>query len=75
MTDLERYLFDLNGFLVVRGVFTEDEIAAANAAVDARAEPSSSARATSVSAASSGDPLAGDGVDRPSRLRRDARLA
>jgi hypothetical protein len=36
MTDLERYQFDLNGFLVVRNVFSPEEIAAANAAIDAR---------------------------------------
>ena len=34
MSDMERYLFDLNGFVVVRNVFTPDEIAAANAAID-----------------------------------------
>ena len=31
----ERFLFDLNGFLVVRNVFSPEEIAVANAAVDA----------------------------------------
>eukprot|EP00927_Polykrikos_kofoidii_P067861 TRINITY_DN63293_c0_g1_i1.p1 TRINITY_DN63293_c0_g1~~TRINITY_DN63293_c0_g1_i1.p1 ORF type:complete len:397 (-),score=38.40 TRINITY_DN63293_c0_g1_i1:75-1265(-) len=31
----QRYLFDLNGFLVLRGVLTHDEVAAANAAIDA----------------------------------------
>ena len=35
---MERYLFDLNGFIVVRNVFTADEIARANAAIDARSE-------------------------------------
>lgn len=34
MTDDERYLFDLNGYLIVRGVLSPDEIAAANAAID-----------------------------------------
>ena len=38
MSDMERYLFDLNGFIVVRNVFTADEIARANAAIDARSE-------------------------------------
>jgi len=32
----ERFLFDLNGFLVVRGVLSPEEVAAANAAVDAK---------------------------------------
>ena len=35
---MERYLFDLNGFIIVRNVFTADEIARANAAIDARSE-------------------------------------
>ena len=33
----ERFLFDLNGFLVVRGVFSAEEVASANAAIDAHA--------------------------------------
>lgn len=32
----ERFLFDLNGFLVLRGVLSPEEVAAANAAVDAK---------------------------------------
>lgn len=35
MTEDERYLFDLNGYLVVRNVLSPPEIAAANAAIDA----------------------------------------
>ena len=34
MSALDRFLFDLNGFLVVRGVFTAEEVARANAAID-----------------------------------------
>lgn len=37
MTEDERYLFDLNGFLIVRGVLTPDEVAEANAAIDRHA--------------------------------------
>lgn len=37
MSDDERYLFDLNGFLVVRNVFTPEEVAHANAAIDRHA--------------------------------------
>jgi hypothetical protein len=29
----DKFMFDLNGFLVLRGVFTPDEIAAANTAI------------------------------------------
>merc|ERR1719191_2078891 len=32
MNPHEKFLFDLNGFLVVRGVFTAEEVAAGNAA-------------------------------------------
>jgi len=34
MTDDERYLFDLNGYLIVRGVLTSDEIRRANDVID-----------------------------------------
>ena len=34
MTEDEKYLFDLNGYLVVENVLTEDELALANEAVD-----------------------------------------
>ena len=61
VSDLERYLFDLNGFLVVRGVFTPDEIAAANAAIDARTEAIVERKGDLRLGGSKGDPLAGDG--------------
>jgi len=38
MSDYEKFLFDLNGFLVLRNVLSADEVAAANAAIDARSE-------------------------------------
>ena len=34
MNDDERYLFDLNGFLVLRGVLSAEEVATMNAAID-----------------------------------------
>ncbi|GKY99487.1 hypothetical protein MPSEU_000902900 [Mayamaea pseudoterrestris] len=34
MTDDERYLFDLNGYLVVRNVFAPEQVQQANAAID-----------------------------------------
>lgn len=37
MTEDERYLFDLNGFLIVRGVLTPEEVEEANAAIDRHA--------------------------------------
>ncbi|MGI8912418.1 MAG: phytanoyl-CoA dioxygenase family protein [Chloroflexota bacterium] len=33
-TDIEEYLFDLQGFVLLRGALSKDEVAAANAAVD-----------------------------------------
>lgn len=36
MSEDERYLFDLNGFIIVRGVLTEEEIKLANDAIDKR---------------------------------------
>jgi ectoine hydroxylase-related dioxygenase (phytanoyl-CoA dioxygenase family) len=38
MSAHERFLFDLNGFIVVRNVLSEPEVEAANAAIDAQAE-------------------------------------
>lgn len=38
MTDDEKYLFDLNGYLVVRGVLTPEEVKQANLAIDQHAE-------------------------------------
>ena len=38
MTEDEKYLFDLNGYLVVRGVLTAEEIQAANDAIDHHAD-------------------------------------
>eukprot|EP00614_Pseudopedinella_elastica_P025766 CAMPEP_0172616710 /NCGR_PEP_ID=MMETSP1068-20121228/66893_1 /TAXON_ID=35684 /ORGANISM="Pseudopedinella elastica, Strain CCMP716" /LENGTH=355 /DNA_ID=CAMNT_0013422233 /DNA_START=121 /DNA_END=1188 /DNA_ORIENTATION=- len=35
ISEEERYLFDIEGFLVVKNVFSKDEVAAANRAVDA----------------------------------------
>lgn len=36
MTEDERYLFDLNGYLIVRGVLSPEDIQEANAAIDER---------------------------------------
>jgi hypothetical protein len=34
MNDAEKYIFDLNGYIVLRGVFSAEEVAAANEAID-----------------------------------------
>ena len=36
LSDMERYLFDLNGFLVLKGALSEDEAAACNSVLDVR---------------------------------------
>lgn len=38
LTEDERYLFDLNGFLIVRNVLTDDEVRRANEAIDKHQE-------------------------------------
>ena len=38
MSHKHKYLFDLNGFLVLRNVFSAEDVAAANAAVDAHVD-------------------------------------
>ncbi|HIG16047.1 MAG TPA: hypothetical protein EYQ31_01395, partial [Candidatus Handelsmanbacteria bacterium] len=38
MNDTEKYLFDLQGFLVVEGVLSTAQVAAANAAIDRHAD-------------------------------------
>ena len=37
MTEAEKYLFDVHGYLVIEGLLSPEEVAAANAAVDSRA--------------------------------------
>ena len=34
MTEVEKYLFDINGYIVVRDVLSEEEVAKANEAID-----------------------------------------
>src|SRR4051812_28509078 len=38
MTDREKYLFDVQGYLLVRGFLTPEEVARLNAAIDANQE-------------------------------------
>ena len=38
MNAAEKYLFEVHGYLVIEGVLTPDEVAAANAAIDAHAD-------------------------------------
>jgi len=62
MTAEEKFFFDLNGFLVVKGVLSAEEVASANAAIDCHAgeilEREGALRNTR-----EGSPLGGDGVN------------
>lgn len=57
----DKYLFDLNGFIVVRGVFTASEMAEANEAVD-RHEVEAQERMHHLRNSEAATPLSGDGV-------------
>ncbi|EKX44930.1 hypothetical protein GUITHDRAFT_71713 [Guillardia theta CCMP2712] len=62
MTAQEKYLFDLQGFLVVRGVLSKDEVREANEAIDAHADQFQSRTDDHLRNAKMGSPLAGDGA-------------
>eukprot|EP00543_Licmophora_paradoxa_P007412 CAMPEP_0202448612 /NCGR_PEP_ID=MMETSP1360-20130828/7426_1 /ASSEMBLY_ACC=CAM_ASM_000848 /TAXON_ID=515479 /ORGANISM="Licmophora paradoxa, Strain CCMP2313" /LENGTH=322 /DNA_ID=CAMNT_0049066277 /DNA_START=288 /DNA_END=1256 /DNA_ORIENTATION=- len=64
MTDDERYLFDLNGFIIIRGVLNEDEIKEANAVIDKRADEMVERKADALRNAAEGTPLYGTGPGR-----------
>ena len=57
----EKFLFDLNGFLIVRNVFTPEEIKAANAAVDANVASMRARDADALRNAKSGTPFSASG--------------
>lgn len=61
VTDQEKFLFDLNGYIVVRGVFSPSEIVAANAAVDAHAAALLPRNAVGLRNAKEGCPLSAPG--------------
>ena len=61
ITARERFLFDLNGFLVVRGVFTPEEVAAANAAIDEHADGLQPRADAGLRNAKSGTPMSATG--------------
>ena len=64
MSDAERYLFDLNGFLVVRNVLTSDEVAACNAAITARSGEAVARSDGALRNAAEGSVMYGDGPPR-----------
>eukprot|EP00928_Gymnodinium_smaydae_P072571 TRINITY_DN55910_c0_g1_i1.p1 TRINITY_DN55910_c0_g1~~TRINITY_DN55910_c0_g1_i1.p1 ORF type:complete len:356 (-),score=63.35 TRINITY_DN55910_c0_g1_i1:74-1069(-) len=68
MSETERFLFDLDGFLVVRGVLTPEELRALNAAVDAHADEACERLDPELRNAQERTPLAGSDA---SKGRRD----
>lgn len=64
ITEAERYLFDLNGYLVVRGVLTPSEISAANAAIDRHLDQAVERSDTALRNAVKGSSLYGTGPGR-----------
>ena len=64
MSESERYLFDLNGYLVVRDVLTPDEVAACNAAIDAHADEAVARSDAALRNAAEGSSMYGDGPPR-----------
>lgn len=61
MTAHEKFLFDLNGYIVVRNVFSPEEVAAANAAIDANAAKLCAREDASLRNAQTGSPHAAAG--------------
>jgi len=61
MSEQEKFYFDLNGFLIVRGALTAEEVKAANAAIDAHSGDIKERLEEGVRNTKAGSPLAGDG--------------
>ena len=64
MTEAERYLFDLNGYIIIRNVLTPDEIAAAHAAIDAHEHEAIARSDETLRNAVEGSPMYGSGPPR-----------
>jgi len=60
MTPTDKFFFDLNGFLVVRGVLSPEEVATANAAVDAHSKSIKERKDPELKNTKAGSPLAGE---------------
>uniref|UniRef100_A0A7S3Z7K6 Phytanoyl-CoA dioxygenase n=1 Tax=Lotharella globosa TaxID=91324 RepID=A0A7S3Z7K6_9EUKA len=62
VSDDERYLFDLNGFLVLRGVFNAEEVKQANDSIDQHLEEVKERQEPALRNTRAKTPLSGDGV-------------
>ena len=57
----EKFIFDLNGFIVIRNVFSPEEIAAANAAIDAHSTDLIARNKADLRNAKAGTPMSASG--------------
>ena len=64
MTEAERYLFDLNGFLIIRNVLTPNEVAACHAAIDGNMDTAIARSDATLRNAIEGSPMYGSGPPR-----------
>lgn len=64
MSEAERYLFDLNGFIVVRNVLTPDQVAACNASIDTHIDEAVPRSDAALRNAVEGSPMYGSGPPR-----------
>jgi len=64
MTEDERYLFDLNGYVVIRGVLTPEEVEEANAVIDNHSQDMIERSDGQLRNAVKGSPLYGSGPGR-----------
>lgn len=64
MTESERYLFDLNGYLIVRGVLSPDEVAACHMAIDKHIDEAIPRSDPTLRNAIEGSPMYGTGPPR-----------
>lgn len=64
MSEAERYLFDLNGFIIIRNVLTPEEVAAANAVIDKHQAEMIERKEDALRNAVKGTKMYGDGTGR-----------
>ena len=64
MTEEEKYIFDLNGFIIVRDVLNKEEVEAANKAIDTHASEMVERADAALRNAKKGSKFYGDGPGR-----------
>ena len=62
MDNTDKYLFDLNGYIIVRNVFSAEDVQRANLAIDNHMHRVQERKDQSVRNAALNTPLSGDGV-------------